>query len=76
MNHFISGSNAYGQCGRPIIEEENYFLNQVVHKVKGPWIDLDEKVEDIYCGQDHRLIDLITIIFLCNINFIFTKLFI
>ncbi len=52
------GNNAYGQCGRPIIEHEDYFNNRVVHKVKGPWSDeaeSEERLEDIYCGQDHRL---------------------
>ena len=28
------GNNAYGQCGRPVIEQEDYFVNQVVHELE------------------------------------------
>ena len=45
------GNNCYGQCGRPIIENENYFKNQVIHEMR-----CDERVEDIVCGQDHSLL--------------------
>jgi len=45
------GNNAYGQCGRPVIEQENYFLNRVVHRLRAP-----EVVTDATCGQDHTIL--------------------
>lgn len=51
----LSGNNSYGQCGRPIIEDEDYFRNRVIHKVKGPWTENDS-IQQIICGQDHRLV--------------------
>ena len=51
---FSMGSNCYGQCGRAIVEDEDYFRSQVIHKIdfetKGP----DDKVVGILCGMDHR----------------------
>ena len=44
------GNNCYGQCGRPIIEDENYFINQVIHVMSV------DNVVDIVCGQDHSLL--------------------
>lgn len=45
------GNNAYGQCGRPIILNENYEKNKVVHhipNIKG------HKITAVAAGQDHR----------------------
>ena len=42
---FSFGSNSFGQCGRPIIQDEDYFRSQVIHSV-----DIPEKVQDIECG--------------------------
>nr|CAD7457884.1 unnamed protein product [Timema tahoe] len=50
---FTLGNNAYGQCGRRIVEGENYFGNQVVHRI--PDVD-GASVKTIVCGQDHSLI--------------------
>ncbi|KAK2720141.1 hypothetical protein QYM36_004148 [Artemia franciscana] len=53
---FTLGHNGYGQCGRRIIPNEEYFGSKIVHKV--PELqDLD--VTDVVCGQDHS-------IFLCK----------
>uniref|UniRef100_A0A6E8VTU5 RCC1-like domain-containing protein n=1 Tax=Anopheles coluzzii TaxID=1518534 RepID=A0A6E8VTU5_ANOCL len=44
------GNNAYGQCGRKIVAEEDYFRNPVVNTIR-----LEEPVQAIECGQDHSL---------------------
>lgn len=48
---FTLGNNAYGQCGRPIILNENYEKSTVIHhisSIKG------KKIKSITAGQDHR----------------------
>lgn len=48
---FTLGNNAYGQCGRPIIMNENYEKNMVIHHIsdiKG------HKIIAVTAGQDHR----------------------
>lgn len=47
---FMLGNNAYGQCGRRIVEDENYEGNRVVHNI--PNLN-GESISDICCGQDH-----------------------
>lgn len=48
---FLLGNNAYGQCGRPIIQDEDYSKSNYIHHI----IDIDgKKIVDIECGQDHR----------------------
>ncbi|XP_049296754.1 RCC1-like G exchanging factor-like protein [Anopheles funestus] len=44
------GNNAYGQCGRTIVPNEDYFRNPVVTTLQ-----LEEPVRAIECGQDHSL---------------------
>lgn len=48
---FLFGNNAYGQCGRRIVPDEDYgtsnFINHI-DKLDG------KKIVDIQCGQDHR----------------------
>ncbi|XP_071479604.1 RCC1-like G exchanging factor-like protein [Diadema antillarum] len=48
---FSLGNNAHGQCGRPVIENEDYSSNKVVHNIKG----IEGKVTQIACGHDHSL---------------------
>jgi len=48
---FSLGNNAMGQCGRPIIEKEQYFASKYVHKIT----DLPTNIKQIECGQDHSL---------------------
>ncbi|XP_076867246.1 RCC1-like G exchanging factor-like protein [Brachyhypopomus gauderio] len=48
---FSMGNNAYGQCGRKIIEDEDYSGSHVVHKIEG----FDSRVIQVACGQDHSL---------------------
>lgn len=48
---FTLGNNAYGQCGRPVILNENYNKSKVVHhisNIKG------KKIKTVTAGQDHR----------------------
>ena len=49
------GNNSYGQCGRPIIENEEYCGNEsVVQNIqKFIEIDSDDQIVSIKCGQDH-----------------------
>lgn len=50
---FLFGNNAYGQCGRAQINEEDYTKSNYIHfisNVEG------EKIIDVECGQDHTLI--------------------
>ncbi len=50
------GNNSYGQCGRPIIENEEYFGNRAVVQNISKFIELnssDDKVISVKCGQDH-----------------------
>lgn len=51
---FSMGNNAYGQCGRNIIENEDYQRSNVIHKVKIDQMEQNDKVVDIICGIDHR----------------------
>ena len=52
---FSLGDNSHGQCGRDIVEDEDYLMNHgVIHRILGPW-GQDEKVCSIVCGQDHSL---------------------
>lgn len=42
------GNNAYGQCGRHIIEDEDYQRQSTVHQIV-----INDKISQVYCGQDH-----------------------
>ncbi|XP_046907833.1 RCC1-like G exchanging factor-like protein [Hypomesus transpacificus] len=48
---FTLGNNAYGQCGRKIVEDEIYSCSHVIHKMLG----FDSTVTQVACGQDHSL---------------------
>lgn len=43
------GNNAYGQCGRPVIPDEDYNRQAVYHRLKA--LD-DISVKQVECGQD------------------------
>ncbi|CAD1473829.1 unnamed protein product, partial [Heterotrigona itama] len=50
---FTLGNNAYGQCGRPIIPNENYEKSRVIHHIS----DIKEKkVKAVTAGQDHSVL--------------------
>lgn len=48
---FSIGNNAYGQCGRSIVEDEVYSGSHIIHKIKG----FSSRVVQVACGQDHSL---------------------
>ncbi|XP_065218317.1 RCC1-like G exchanging factor-like protein [Planococcus citri] len=49
---FSLGNNAFGQCGRPVVEDEDYSMFRDTHKIK----ELDNlSIVDVVCGQDHTL---------------------
>ncbi|CAJ1063244.1 RCC1-like G exchanging factor-like protein [Xyrichtys novacula] len=48
---FSMGNNAYGQCGRRIVEDEVYSGSHIIHKMDG----FDSRVVQVACGQDHSL---------------------
>ncbi|XP_066151101.1 RCC1-like G exchanging factor-like protein [Euwallacea fornicatus] len=50
---FLLGNNAYGQCGRKIISNENYSKSNLINyidKIDG------NQIVDIECGQDHSML--------------------
>lgn len=49
------GNNSYGQCGRPIIENEEYFGNRAVIQNVSKYLELDsdDEVVSVEAGQDH-----------------------
>lgn len=54
---FALGNNSFGQCGRPIVDDEEFYSSQLVHRIEGKAIfGDDDKVKDIVCGLDHSLI--------------------
>lgn len=46
---YALGNNSYGQCGRTIVENEDYSKLRNINN-----ITLDEDISKIVCGQDHR----------------------
>ncbi|XP_019880838.1 RCC1-like G exchanging factor-like protein [Aethina tumida] len=50
---FLQGNNSYGQCGRKIIQDEDYVRSKTVNHLT----TIDGKdVKDVICGQDHTLL--------------------
>jgi alpha-tubulin suppressor-like RCC1 family protein len=47
---FTLGNNAYGQCGRPVVANEDFRGSQMINRVK-----FDHQVKQIACGQDHTV---------------------
>ncbi|XP_060852044.1 RCC1-like G exchanging factor-like protein [Rhopalosiphum padi] len=47
---YALGSNCYGQCGRKIVENEDFSKLRNMNNIK-----LDDGVSKIICGQDHSL---------------------
>lgn len=47
---FTFGNNSFGQCGRGIVEGEEYHRKWFCHNI--PHLD-KEKVVDAVCGMDH-----------------------
>ncbi|XP_070505923.1 RCC1-like G exchanging factor-like protein [Chironomus tepperi] len=51
---FTLGNNSYGQCARPIIEDENYLGSQVINRLSSELFG-GKRIKDIACGQDHTM---------------------
>lgn len=50
------GNNSFGQCARPIIENEDYNANETVNRIDPKdLIGTNDTVKDIICGLDHSL---------------------
>ncbi|XP_067008826.2 RCC1-like G exchanging factor-like protein [Anabrus simplex] len=49
---FTLGNNAYGQCGRRIVVDEQYSGSQIIHHI--PHLG-GNKVKTVQCGQDHSM---------------------
>ena len=49
------GNNSYGQCARPIVENEEYFGNQSVIQSVSKYLELDsdDQIISVKAGQDH-----------------------
>lgn len=53
---YLLGNNAFGQCARPICENEDYSANETVNRVDPKdFIGTDDAVKDILCGLDHSI---------------------
>lgn len=48
---FSFGNNSYGQCGRPVVEDEVYSGSHIIHQLQG----FSGQVVQVACGQDHSL---------------------
>ena len=53
---FSFGSNAFGQCGRPVIPNEDYMRSQVIHPVKIKDLEENDSITDIACGINHSML--------------------
>ncbi|CRL05544.1 CLUMA_CG017959, isoform A [Clunio marinus] len=51
---FTLGNNVYGQCGREILEDEDYFGSNLIHRLNDDAFE-GEKIQNLACGQDHSL---------------------
>lgn len=50
---FLLGNNAYGQCGRQIVKDEDYSKSNLINHVK----NIEGKaIVDVECGQDHTML--------------------
>lgn len=53
---FTMGNNAYGQCGRSIIKDENYKGSALIHRIsQHEFCNEDDEVINVVCGQDHTM---------------------
>lgn len=50
---FSFGNNAFGQCGRPIVDGEIYENSRKIHNI--PHSHFPSPVVKVYCGMDHSL---------------------
>lgn len=53
---FTFGNNAFGQCGRSVIEDEVYAASQMIHRIERGTICNGEEIVEMICGLDHTLL--------------------
>ncbi|EDW65030.2 RCC1-like G exchanging factor-like protein [Drosophila virilis] len=54
---FTMGHNAYGQCGRSIIEDEVYTGSSLIHRIAQTDIcGAEDEIVAVECGQDHTML--------------------
>lgn len=53
---FSLGSNAFGQCGRPVVPNEDYIRSQIIHPVKVKGLLKDDSIINIECGINHSMV--------------------
>lgn len=51
---FSLGNNSYGQCARSVMDGEEYFGSQLIHRIDSGIFN-NQTVNDIVCGQDHTM---------------------
>lgn len=51
---FTLGNNAYGQCARDVVIDEEYFGSEIIHRINTE-IFKNQKIVDVHCGQDHSM---------------------
>lgn len=53
---FTMGNNSYGQCGRAIIENEDYRGSALIHRISEKEIcKPNDEIISVECGQDHTM---------------------
>lgn len=53
---YLLGNNAFGQCARSVIENEDYSVSETINRVDPKdLIGINDAVKDILCGLDHSL---------------------
>lgn len=50
---YALGNNAYGQCGREIVKDEDYLNAPVINRIKDLGGSQNDPVAEVDCGQDH-----------------------
>lgn len=71
---FALGNNAYGQCGRPVVNDEDYAGSSLIHRMEINAFQ-DQKIVDIVCGQDIRWIWIFLSLNYLGIYFFYCSLF-
>lgn len=51
---FTLGNNAYGQCARDVVNDEEYFGSEIIHRIPSNTFN-GKPIVDVHCGQDHSM---------------------
>lgn len=51
---FTLGNNAYGQCARDVVIDEEYLGSDIIHRLN-PEVFKGQPIVDVHCGQDHSM---------------------